>query len=64
MRVGLRLVDREANPPEVIGFVDFDLRGKELREYQADPDKWSRETHDVLVEYMKALHKKRGAATQ
>lgn len=54
MRVGLRLVDREAH--EVIGFVDFDLRGKDLAEYNVDPEKWMRETHDVLVAAMKLAH--------
>lgn len=54
MRVGLRLVDEEAH--EVLGFVDFDLRGKELAEYKADPEKWRREAHDALVGYMKLRH--------
>jgi hypothetical protein len=51
VRVGVQLVDPDTH--EVIGFVDFDLRGKELAEFQADPAKWRRETNDFLVALMK-----------
>lgn len=47
MRVGHRVVDLENG--EVLGFVDYDLRGAAKREYEQDPEKWHRDTNTILV---------------
>lgn len=56
MRIGVRVLNSEKT--EVLGFVDFDLRGKDLEAYRADPEAWRKETGEVLTAMFEAHHRK------